>query len=501
MRRFRWDTLIMASAVAASAGGSQGAQSFPTIQVPAGYKVEKVVGGLTYATSVAWDNQGRMYVLEAGGAFVEEPVPARLMRIDNGRAVEVVNLQQKGIGASAVGLVWHDGAFYITHRDGKDRTGAVSRVTLNGQVTQLFKGIVDSQSEHQINGIEVGPDEKMYVAVGPATNAGVVGIDLGPFVARSPQVHARPCQDIVLTGRNFMTPDFRTPDQSDTVLTGAFVPFGTETKAGQVIKGTNKCGGSILTFDPKNAEATLRPFVSGLRNAIDLAWNKQGEMFVAVNGFDIRGSRGVKDQWDATYRVKQGTWYGWPDFSAALEPLTDAKFTPPGSQLAPIMQGGVMQPPKLEFLINHEASKLSAPDKNLVAGLHEWNSSPSGLHFSPDNWGPFANQLFVAEWGDLSPATNPLRDKPTGYQISRIDPNTKRAVPFARNAKPGPASGQGAMGQGLERPFDLKFNDGAMYIVDYGVARVNPARIKDGKPPYEFPPKTGVVWKITRTVP
>ncbi|GGK18965.1 hypothetical protein GCM10008955_10470 [Deinococcus malanensis] len=499
MRKLLWFSLVIAGTMAASAGGSQGARNFPVIQLPQGYRIEKVVDGLTYATSVAWDGQGRMYVLEAGGAFVEEPVPARLMRIENGRAVEVVNLQTKGIGASAVGLVWHDGAFYITHRDGKDRTGAVSRVTLDGRVTQVFKGIVDSQSEHQINGIEVGPNGRMYVAVGPASNSGVVGLDLGPFVARSPKVHPRPCQDIVLTGYNFMTPDFRTDNQSDTALTGAFVPFGTATKAGQVIKGTNKCGGSILSFDPKNAEGTLRPYVSGLRNAIDMAWNNQGTMFVAVNGYDIRGSRSVKDQWDATYRVKPGAWYGWPDFSATLEPLTDPKFTPPGSQLAPIMKGGVAQPPKLNFLIDHAASKLTPPDRSLVAGLHDWNSSPSGLHFSPDGWGPFGNQLFVAEWGDLTPATNPLRDKPAGFQISRIDPATRRAVPFARNAEPGPASLQGAMGQGIERPFDLKFHSGAMYIVDYGVARVNPARIKEGKPPYEFPPKTGVVWKITRT--
>ncbi|MFD1733628.1 hypothetical protein ACFSC4_24420 [Deinococcus malanensis] len=92
----------------------------------------------------------------------------------------------------------------------------------------------------------------------------------------------------------------------------------------------------------------------------------------------------------------------------------------------------------------------------------------------------------------------PLRDKPAGFQISRIDPATRRAVPFARNAEPGPASLQGAMGQGIERPFDLKFHSGAMYIVDYGVARVNPARIKE-ESPVRVPPKTGVVWKITRT--
>jgi hypothetical protein len=75
-----------------------------------------------------------------------------------------------------------------------------------------------------------------------------------------------------------------------------------------------------------------------------------------------------------------------------------------------------------------------------------------------------------------------------------VDPDSGRVVPFVRNARPGPASAQGAQGQGLERPFDAKFGpDGALYIVDYGIARINPALA----PPYEFPPGTGAIWRVT----
>jgi hypothetical protein len=70
---------------------------------------------------------------------------------------------------------------------------------------------------------------------------------------------------------------------------------------------------------------------------------------------------------------------------------------------------------------------------------------------------------------------------------------------FLRNAKPGPASAQGAAGMGLERPYDVKFGpDGAMDIVDYGVARINPS---SPGTPYEFPPKTGIIWKVSRSGP
>ncbi len=278
----------------------------------------------------------------------------------------------------------------------------------------------------------------------------------------------RACQDIVLTGRNFRTPDFRSASQNDLVDTGAFVPFATATTPGQVIPGVTKCGGAILAFDPDNAEATLRPFAHGFRNVIGFVWDAQGQMFAAVNGYDIRGSRSVRDEFDATYRVREGAWYGWPDFSAALEPVTAPKFEVPNELQAPIFVSGEMVGKDLGFVIDHAASGLTPPDRSLVAGLHEWNSSPSLLDMAPASWGEFAGQLFVAEWGDLAPPTNPLLDRPTGYQVSRIDPATRQAVPFARNAMPSPASAQGAPGMGLERPFDVKFGpDGAMYIVDY----------------------------------
>ncbi len=457
------------------------------------------MGGLTYPTSITWDDRGRMYVVEAGGQFLEEPPPIRILRISRGgRVREVVNLSGRDIEDSAVGLTWYNGDFYITHR-AADRTGAVSRVSRRGRLELLFSGIIDSQSEHQVNDIKVGPDGLMYVASGPTGNSAVVGLDNGPFVNRSPEVRTTPCRDYVLNGVNFETPDFRTPDPGDTVQTGSFVPFGTATVPGQVIRGTNKCGGAILRFDPSDPEATLRPFADGFRNIIGFAWDQSGEMYAAVNGYDVRGSRPVNDEYDATYRVREGTWYGFPDFSAALEPLTDPKFDSPNSLQAPQFINGQPVGRTLRFLIDHAASGLTPPDPALVAGLHEINSSPSLLDVAPASWGDLAGQIFVAEWGDLAPQTTPLRDGFAGFQISRIDPATGEVVPFVHNQMRGPASAQGAQGQGIERPFDVKFGpDGAMYIVDYGIGRVNPAR-PPNQGPYEFPPFTGAVWKVTRT--
>ena len=471
---------------------------FPALQVPAGFKVEKVVGGLNFPTTVTWDDAGNMYVVEAGGGLAPEKLaPMRIMQVKNGMATQAVDLTNAGINPAVVGMTWHDGAFYITHR-GDDLTGAVSRVTKSGQVETILQGIIDSQAEHQINDIRMGPDGRMYVAVGMAGNAAVMDQSVAPFIMRSPNVHATPCQDIVLKGRNFKTADFRTEDANDSVMTGAYVPFGVETEPGQVIKGVKLCGGSILSFNPTDPMGTIETHAWGFRNLIGLAWDKTtGAMYAAENGYDIRGARPVKDYMDASLRIQKGKWYGVPDFSAERKPLDWELFEVPDRFQAMVYVNGEPVGKDLDFVIDHQASGLTPPDPSMVLGKHEFNSSPSLLDVAPASWGDMAGKVFIAEWGDLAPPTNPLRGKePAGFQVVMVDPATGNLKPFAHNLLPGSASSQGNKGKGLERPFGVRFGpDDAMYIVDYGVFEVD--LNKEGSP-YVPHPGTGIIWKVSK---
>ena len=91
---------------------------FPLMELPQGFKVEKLAEGLHLPTSVTWDDQGKMYVVEAGGGlFPEQLAPMRILQIkENGAKVVVADLSNSGIQPSIVGLVWHQGYFYFTHR-------------------------------------------------------------------------------------------------------------------------------------------------------------------------------------------------------------------------------------------------------------------------------------------------------------------------------------------------------------------------------------------------
>lgn len=466
---------------------------FPTIALPEGYQIEKAVDGLDFPTSVTWDDEGNMFVAEAGGGLGQKKGAIRILQIEDGKAKEVLNLSgNESIDVPLEGLFWYDGAFYITHK-AEDGTGAASRVTKDGQVETLFQGVIDSRAEHQVNDIRMGPDGRMYVAVGLAGNAGVM--DMTASIEGN--AYPTPCQDIVLRGRNFKTPDFRTEDPDDSVMTGAYVPFGTETQPGEVIQGVTLCGGSILSFDPKDPMGTIKTHAWGFRNPIGLAWDKQtGEMYMAENGYDIRGSRPVKDEYDATLKIKEGMWYGVPDFSATREPLSDPKFEVPDEFQAPVYVDGKLVGKELDFVIDYEKSGLTPPDPSYVVGKHEVHSSPSLLDVAPTSWGNWKGHLFIAEWGDLTPPTDPLRATLTsGFQVVRVNPETRQLEPFVSNRIPGPASEQGKTGEGINHPFDVKFGpDGAMYIVDYGAVEIDPSSMS----PYNPILGSGIIWKVTK---
>lgn len=225
-------------------------------------------------------------------------------------------------------------------------------------------------------------------------------------------------------------------------------------------------------------------------------------MFVTVNGYDNAPGRPINDMYDGTYRVREGAWYGWPDFTANFDPVTSAKYKATSSTVATIYINGERRPREICFLIDHEASGLKQPDTDLIFALHEVNSSPSKPDIAPEGWGDYANYLMVPEYGDFEWITNPMRDKFAGSRVVALSADSagqQTVEAFVQNEKLGPGSAQGTHGEGIERPYDVKFGpDGAMYIVDFSSHRVSLQRIAQGHFPVEFDRNTGMIWKVVR---
>jgi len=469
-------------------GGSQATFKPPRhvnaadIAVPSGYRIEPVATGLTFPTGVAFDDKGGVYVTESGYSYGEVWDIPRLIRIerDGGTAV----IAEGDNNGPWTGALFHRDAFYVAE-GGALRGGRILRITTQGTVTAVVEHL-PSMGDHQTNGPAIGPDGALYFGVGTFTNAGVAGEDNVKFgwLGRFPYRHDIACRDLTLTGENFQSGNPFTPQDDDTLMTGAFVPFGTMTSKGQVIRGSVPCSGAVMRVPLTGGELELVAW--GFRNPFGLEFSPDGRLFVTDNSYDDRGSRPVQGAGDLLWAVEPGSWYGWPDFHGS-RPLNDGDhFVPPG------------KPRPTLLLANHPGTP---PSPAAVLGVH---SSSDGFDFSNNPDFGYVGQAFVAQFGDQSPTSGKVL-APVGFKVVRVDVTTGVVEEFAvnRGRNNGPASKIG--GGGLERPVAARFDPTgtALYIVDFGVMTLG----QGGKVRQPWtssqvaaePRKgTGVLWRITK---
>ena len=458
-----------------SSGGGETTAELPRrtnpadVAVPRGFRVDVVATGLTFPTGVAFDGKGVPHVVESGYSYGDVFTTPRLLRINSdGSVTEVARGANNG---PWTGVVYGDGAFYVAE-GGQLEGGRILRITADGKIAALVDKL-PSMGDHHTNGPAIGRDGMIYFGQGVVTNSAVVGEDNLKFgwLKRFPKFHDVPCQDITLAGVNYDTanvPGVEAPK----VTTGAYVPFGTATSAGQVIKGQLPCGGAVMRVSAKGGKLELVAW--GFRNPFGLAFAPDGQLYVTDNGFDDRGSRPVWGAPDVIWRVTPGAWYGWPDYTEGI----------------PVDKGDLFKPPlkdKPKRLLAKEPGQPPRPVA--VLGVH---ASSNGIDFARSATFGYTGQAFVSEFGDMSPETGKSLH-PVGFRVVRVDVSNGRIEDFAVNKgrKNGPASKIG--GNGLERPVGLRFDPAgnALYVVDFGIMLVD----KTGPKPQK---ETGVVWRISR---
>lgn len=436
------------------------------INVPEGYAVEVVATGLNAPVHCTFDDEGFCYVSECGYKVDSKP---RIVRIDVNTGdqetfFELPEDRWHRTGAFT-GAVWHEGSFYFANTD------TITRLAPDGSIEDIVTGL-PGKGDHQTNHPVLGPDNKLYWGQGTATNAGVVGADNFAYewLADNPDFCDVPGQDVTLAGRNY---EFQNVLGSitETVRTGAYVPFGTETEPGQVIPGNVKCTGAILRCNPDGSG--LETVAWGLRNPYGLAFREDDRLFATEHGIDERGGRKIIGDFEDFYEIQEGAWYGWPDFASGIR-LDDPFWGDGGSGREPV-------------LAEHPDP---APPGPLVT--FEPHAAPNGVDFCRDASFGFEGQAFVALFGDVAPITSrPIQ--PRGFKVVRVDVENRKVSDFAVNKIAGPASK--LPHAGFERPSHCAFGpDGALYVVDYGEIEIalerGGIRIQAG---------TGTLWRIRRT--
>lgn len=417
------------------------------IQLPPGFAIEVFAEGLTAPINLVFDEQGDLFVADAGVADGN----GKVLRL----TAEGFRLVADGFNPPLTGINVLDGDIYVAHR------GFVTVVGPDGRKRDIIARL-PSLGDHHNNRVVFGPDGKMYFGQGTATNSGVVGKD-NPWVMEYPFFHDYPGQAVMLTGQTFTTDDFWPDAGGQAVPTGAFVPFGEPSYPGQIINGVVRASGSILRANPDGSELELVCW--GLRNPFRIKFDRHQRLFASNHSYDVRGSRPVNNAPDEFHLIRPGIWYGWPDFVAGA-PINLPMFKAEGQpQPQPLLARHPMQPPR-------------------PLAVFQPHSAAMGFDFNPNPaFGPL-DDVFIAEFGPGAPVRTGGQMLPmVGHRVSHIDLRTGRVTDFAINRSGVAASATG--GGGFERPIDVVFGpDGLMYIADFGIFGETSA------------PGTGVIWRV-----
>jgi len=494
-----WSVALGAVLLATLGGCSAGPRVLPPderklsdrrrIERPSGFDVQLYAVGLDQPVAITFDEDGNMIVAEAG---VNRCEPRIYGFTDQGKRFDIYPFEKpilpvlrKGVRLYGPlgGMLVHDRMIYVSHRDEND-FGVISALDYKGGIKTIVSGL-PAQGEHGVTDLALDPrNGRLYFGIGSATNSGVVGDD--DFQIGWPQKHPNfhdvpytPEKPMLLWGRRFNSSNpaamWLMPDIA---VTGPFQPFGQSNKTR--IAGANaqnpKCNSAILSMMPDGGD--LRVEAHGIRLPKGLAFSEFGSLYFTNQGMELRGTRPVRDDPDSVLRLVPNSWYGFPDFSTDLQPISAPRFQP---LLDMILPSGY---PDLSFLINHAESNYFAPARDRLLGVMPSQSGAAGIEFAPRD-GPFsqfAGSAIVAQSGDRWPfATSGEKIKGSiGFKLVRVDAEREGQVrEFVRNVQEGPSSRLGGTVEQLERPIDVKFGpDGALYILDFGQMEVVEGEIK-----------------------
>ncbi|WP_205500741.1 PQQ-dependent sugar dehydrogenase [Rufibacter psychrotolerans] len=448
------------------------------VVVPEGYAVEAVMAGLSFPTDVDIAPDGTIYVSEGGSSWPTRPyMPARVVVKKPSGETEAITMN---VQAGPRSVTWRDGELYMSLKGGYH----MQIVKYNLETGEL-KVLIDqlpSGGWHEPGGPLFGPDGLMYFGNGSVSQQGVcLPAGFTVDLAKHPNAHDVPGQDVTLTGNNVRSRDPRMPFPY-LVETGAFKPFGTPAQKGEVVKGELYCNSAVWRSRPDGTDMELLAW--GIRNPFGMAMNEAGELYVSDNDFEEKGERAIANDPDRIWHlkiarepfgtVKTPAWYGFPDLCGDGLPVNHETHLPSRGTPAELL---LENPPE-----------WAGP----AAFLEQPHSCMCKMDFSRSEAFGYKGELFVAEWGTLAPLNSPRpEDLDHGFRVIRVDVEKGTAQPFMHNQKMGPATAFGS--GGIERPVSCKFSpDGKdLYVLDFGVDKVTPGNMMGFA-------HTGVLWKISR---
>jgi len=230
-------------------------------------QIKSVASGKLFS-SLAIGPDGKLYAATLTGEIMRYTISSSAGLLSNAQTISTVKTAA-GENRAIIGLAFDPAAtasnliLWVAHNgpyvesNAPDWTGKISRLS-GGNLTTIKDYVINlphSYKDHMVNSLAFGPDGKLYVLVGSNTAMGA--------------------------------PDAAWGQRPERLLSGAVLQVNPSTIANPPLDVKTEDGGD---YNPYASGAPVKLYASGVRNAFDLVWHSNGQLYVPTNGSAAGGN-------------------------------------------------------------------------------------------------------------------------------------------------------------------------------------------------------------------